>query len=74
MPWGNEEDVEQIVRHLMRPIRAKHKKEIERLKAKIEKLEQALSEARAIASYHEFPDTTGGQNLAYTSGTGEMGQ
>lgn len=88
MPWGNEDDVAETVRRLLKPIRAKHKKEVLRLKDKIAMLEQEikrldvaaehteylLKEARVKASYLEFPDTTGGQGLERDFTTGEMGQ
>jgi hypothetical protein len=42
MPWGNEDDIAMTVRRLMKPIRAKHKKQIERLKDKITRLETEI--------------------------------
>ncbi len=47
MSWGTEEDVEIIVRRLLKPIRAKHKAQVDRLKARIEKLKEELD------AYHQ---------------------
>jgi len=44
MPWGNEDDVDRLVRQALKPVRAKHKAEVARLKAKIEKLETRLKQ------------------------------
>ncbi len=39
MSWGTEEDVDRIVRARLKEIRAKHKREVERLKKKIVELQ-----------------------------------
>jgi len=46
MSWGTEEDVDRIVRAKLKELRAKHKKQVDRLKAKIAKLEAKLWENR----------------------------
>jgi DNA-binding Xre family transcriptional regulator len=43
MSWGNEDDVDKIVRQLLKPIRVRHKNEVKKLKEKIAVLEEALT-------------------------------
>jgi hypothetical protein len=59
MAWGTDEDVDRIVRAKLKPIRVKHKAEVQKLKDKIEILQTRLDRALNRESRLRFPDTTG---------------
>ena len=45
MSWGTEEDIDRIVRAKLKPIRAKHRTTVQKLKDKIEILQTRLDTA-----------------------------
>ncbi len=79
MSWGNEDDVYATVRKLMRPIRAKHKAEVARLKARIAKQDDIIEILRtrldrALERADRASRAEGYRLEDATRGTGEMGQ